>query len=159
MGKSDFADYLKSKYNACRITTLCSKDALRAVHNHSEEFGFPTVIIIDIARAIEKIDSIYPIIEQLRSKGATSGKYDSKALDFPICPIIFVFANVAPDITKLTRDRWNSMVASPLTTPLRASAPGISTRSTSIHPDHPDTKHLRKILLTISTQLPSQRFQ
>lgn len=105
MGKSSFAEYLKSQYNACILTTTNVKDAIHAVGNHIDKYGSPNIVIIDIARS-SKFAGIYAIIESLKGRNPTSGKYNSRILEFKKYPMIFIFSNSFPEIHELSLDRW-----------------------------------------------------
>jgi hypothetical protein len=105
MGKSRFAEFLSDTRNACIITTPNVKDGLHAVTEHVKRKGYPPVVIFDMARST-KIDGIYTIIESLKSRKATSGKYRSASLDFPFHPLVLIFSNAYPRIEALTLDRW-----------------------------------------------------
>lgn len=106
MGKSSISDYLREKKEACYLTTMNVNDALRVVTNFMRESGEPKIIIIDIARSVVISNSLYQLIEVLKGKNATSGKYDSKSLEFKRNPHIFVFSNERPVYDRMSMDRW-----------------------------------------------------
>jgi hypothetical protein len=106
MGKSAFANDLVSTRNACVITTTNTKDAICAVGEHMKKYGEPQVIILDIARST-KIGKVYEMIEVLKDRQATNGKYKSESLNFNRNPTFIVFSNEAPDTSRLSADRWS----------------------------------------------------
>jgi len=65
----------------------------------------PKIIIFGIPRQNEEYVS-YAVLEEVKDGIFFSGKYESGMVVFPT-PHIFVFANFAPDTSKLSADRWN----------------------------------------------------
>jgi hypothetical protein len=63
------------------------------------------LFIVDCPRSQQDYIN-YGAIEQIKNGLVFSGKYEGAQLVFN-CPHIFVFANVPPDESKMSLDRWN----------------------------------------------------
>lgn len=98
-GKSHITKYLTAHHNAIMINTGKQADILHA-YNHQP------IIIFDLPRTLEQNESIYTTMEVLKNGHYFSSKYESKSVLTEI-PHIIVFSNFLPDITKLSKDRWD----------------------------------------------------
>lgn len=72
-------------------------------------FYMRRIFILDLSRTMENFVS-YDSIEKLKNGFWFSGKYESKMILIPP-PIVIIFANFEPDVTKLSYDRWNIIKA------------------------------------------------
>lgn len=106
-GKTKLANMLVEHHNGCIITTGNVKDAFFAIESHIKKNNkSPTIIIFNITRALSEYSGIYTIIESLKDKMFTSGKYSSKTIKLDTNPTVLVMSNSEPDISKLSHDRW-----------------------------------------------------
>lgn len=64
----------------------------------------PKVCVFDFCRTSENFIS-YESIETIKNGIFFNGKYESSMIVFPV-PHVIIFANFAPDTTKLSIDRW-----------------------------------------------------
>jgi hypothetical protein len=62
------------------------------------------VFIVDCPRSMQDYIN-YGAIEQIKNGLIFSGKYEGAQLVFN-CPHVICFANVAPEIEKMSADRW-----------------------------------------------------
>lgn len=68
---------------------------------------YPVTIIIDLARSDKITANGYRTIEEIKNAIFFSGKYDSGMVASVNPPHIVVFANVAPKVKLMSRDRWD----------------------------------------------------
>ncbi|AJP36454.1 replication-associated protein [Avon-Heathcote Estuary associated circular virus 22] len=104
IGKSTLTTYM-GIHNLAKQIPFCNdyKDVLRMVCDMPTSGCF----IIDMPRAIrkEKLYQMYSAIETIKSGYAYDERYHFKDKYFD-CPCIWVFTNIIPDETLLSRDRW-----------------------------------------------------
>lgn len=100
VGKTALCRYLVIKYNA---TILCGKssDMFHALSKTKHK----KVIIIDVPRSTQDFIN-YGAIEQIKNGLIFSGKYEGCQMIFNH-PHVIVFANIPPDVDKMSFDRWN----------------------------------------------------
>lgn len=74
---------------------------------HAKEVRDPSPIFIDLPRAMnkERLNGIYTAVEQIKGGNLFDVRYHYKEWDID-SPQIWVFTNIKPDITMLSRDRW-----------------------------------------------------
>lgn len=97
-GKTSFSKYMAVKHKACILNSGKSSDVAYAINN-------PKIVIIDLSRSIEGHFN-YDILEQIKNGMVFSSKYESNTKMFNN-PHVVVFSNWAPDINKLSKDRWD----------------------------------------------------
>ncbi len=97
VGKTYFAKYLVCKYDAFYINGGKGIDIIHA-------YDLQKIVILDQTRTSEEYVN-YGIIEAFKNGMVFSPKYDSCTKVFEI-PHVLVFANFAPDLDKLSLDRW-----------------------------------------------------
>lgn len=104
-GKSFMAEYLDVMHGALVLQSMKRADMLHLISKHVVE-GLKTVIF-DMSRTSEEgaVNVVYDVIELLNNGQFSSGKYESTSLRFAR-PHVIVFANFAPDQSKLSEDRW-----------------------------------------------------
>jgi len=99
-GKSYISKYLQLTRDTYYITGGKQNDILYGYQGQQN-------VVIDLARTYaDNIEHIYTIIENLKNGQYLSTKYETKQKLFEI-PHIIVMANFKPDMTKLSKDRWN----------------------------------------------------
>jgi len=98
-GKSFMARYLVAFHGAVIYSNGKVADIAHAYNNEP-------VVIFDLARTQEdKLDAVYLAMENFKNGRIFSPKYDSRFKVFAV-PHVMVFANFAPDQSKLSADRW-----------------------------------------------------
>jgi hypothetical protein len=98
-GKSFMVDYLLANKGAIVFTH-------GKMHDIAHAYNYQKVVCFDLARTQEeKLDAVYMALECFKNGRMFSGKYESTTKTFEI-PHVIVFANFAPDKTKLSEDRW-----------------------------------------------------
>ena len=105
MGKTALAKYICTKYKALYVTGKAA-DIKYAVSNYLKENGNKIdVLVCDYVRSMEDYVS-YQALEELKNGIFFSPKYESGMVMYN-SPHVVVFANFAPDLAKLSADRWN----------------------------------------------------
>lgn len=103
-GKSFMAEYLDVMHDALVIQSMKKADMLHLI---SKRLTGLKVVVFDLSRTSEdgSVSVVYEVAELLKNGYVCSGKYDSASLRFAP-PHVVVFANFAPDESKLSADRW-----------------------------------------------------
>lgn len=109
LGKSFMARYLMATTNTLVLEAGKKYDLAHIVATTQP---FPSTIIFDLARTTapeegssHRLDSVYSLMESLKNGYLVSTKYNSTTIVFKI-PHVVVFANFAPDTSKMSADRW-----------------------------------------------------
>lgn len=100
-GKTALCKYLVHNYKAAYV----SGKANDIKHIIAELKEKPNIVLFDYPRSLESYVS-YQAIEEIKNGIFCSGKYESKTIVMN-SPHIIVFSNFIPDLTKLSKDRWN----------------------------------------------------
>lgn len=100
-GKTELAKHICLNYNAIYVNGKAS-DVKHAIVECKNK---PEIIIFGIPRSNEEYVS-YAALEEIKDGIFFSGKYESGMVIYPI-PHVIVLCNFAPDIKKLSEDRWN----------------------------------------------------
>lgn len=101
-GKTWLSKYCIATMNAIRFTNGKTKDIAYAYNNEP-------LVVFDFSRSNE--DRInYQILEDLKNGILFSCKYESRCKIFQP-PKIIVMSNFLPDLTKLSKDRWDLITA------------------------------------------------
>ncbi len=98
VGKTTFLKYLMRFQEAIPLEGKKSDCLYMAQMNESE------IYIMDLERSMESFVS-YASIEKVKNGCFMSGKYEGGIVDRN-CPHMVIFANFAPDKSKLSCDRW-----------------------------------------------------
>jgi len=98
MGKSCFSKYMAVQHHATVLNNGSFSDLAFAIPNN------PNIIIFDLPRTIEGRVN-YSAIEACKNGMIFSGKYESRMKIFNP-PHVVVFANFSPDLSAMSRDRW-----------------------------------------------------
>lgn len=98
-GKTTFCKYLSHHYKAVPLEGK-KNDVLYVAAEFESE-----IYLWDLERSMEEYVS-YASIEKIKNGYYTCGKYEGRPI-LRNCPHVIVFANFAPDLTKLSADRWN----------------------------------------------------
>lgn len=102
-GKSFLAKYIVLKHKAI-IADGKKDNVFNQVLTHIEAGLTPSHIILDIPRYNAGYEN-YGTLEQLKNGLIYSGKYEGGQCIFPP-PHVLVFANIPPDVTRMSEDRW-----------------------------------------------------
>lgn len=104
-GKSTLCTYM-GVFGLGKLLPFCNdyKDILRMTY----DVGVQKAYLIDIPRAIskERLFQFYGAIETIKSGYCYDDRYKFQDRYFD-CPNVFVFTNVLPDESLLSKDRWN----------------------------------------------------
>lgn len=98
-GKTTFAKYLTVKYKAVLVDGK-KNDILYVCANAPSD-----LYLMNLSRTTEHFVS-YDSIEKVKDGYYMSAKYESLMI-VRNCPHFIVFANFLPDVSKMSRDRWN----------------------------------------------------
>lgn len=106
VGKTTMAEYLHIYYGAI-ITGGSPSDMKYAVIRWKEiTKHYPPIIIVDVARNDRIERTSYKALETIKNGLFFSGKYESGMTHSVAKPIVLIFANVPPDISQFSSDRW-----------------------------------------------------
>lgn len=104
-GKSQFAKYLIWKFKAV-IVNGKQNDIFNGIKTYLEEKqDYMDVVIVDVPRVNSEY-ICYSSMEKIKDGLFYSGKYEGGQILLIPCHLI-VFANVPPDTSKMSMDRWN----------------------------------------------------
>lgn len=107
VGKSYLFKYLAMKYNAV-LASGKKADIFNQVctfMNEGKDDGlYPKLILLNISREAMRFVN-YSVIEDLKDGIIYSGKFEGGKCIWPR-PQVIVFANSAPDVSTLSKDRW-----------------------------------------------------
>lgn len=99
-GKSKFTKHLFLKFDGVQVCQGKAADVYHSINTNLK------ILIVDIPRAkLEYIRHIYTILEEVKNGMIFSGKYESQTKVFDP-PHVVVFANMPPDESQLSEDRW-----------------------------------------------------
>lgn len=104
IGKSIFAKYMKFHHDIPKITFGKTSDLLNLVSKQQNKPGY----IFDLSRTKSRdidMDDIYSAMENIKNGHFVNTKYEVEEI-LMLPPHIIVFANYAPDTSKLSKDRW-----------------------------------------------------
>lgn len=102
-GKTWMSRYLAVMQDALILQSMKKADMIHLISKQLSK-----IVVFDLSRTSEDgaVNVVYEVAELLKNGYICSGKYDSRSLAFAP-PHVFVFANFAPDRSKLSADRWN----------------------------------------------------
>lgn len=109
-GKTIFASKLKHELpNDVRYMTSLSgvRDSAQVIKGFVDEGWSGKILIINLPRTAEQIDSIYGPLEMLKDGEFTATKYQGGSVLLPHIPHVVVMANWGPKKQMLTWDRWD----------------------------------------------------
>jgi len=110
-GKTWFQKYIEIVYGERRVYggTLSSKADNVCYALSKEMLSFKDIFLFNIARSDSEMTvqpDAYAVIEGIKDGRYFSGKYSSAQLYFKTPNTVIVFANIAPDLKRLSFDRW-----------------------------------------------------
>lgn len=109
-GKGTFCRYLMCKVAGTIVLDHGkAADLFTAVADYVDKFGAPNVVVFDLARAVPRglpQDDLYVAIEKIKDGCFIAPKHHSRVVAYAP-PHVVVMANHAPDLTKLSKDRWD----------------------------------------------------
>jgi len=103
-GKSAIAKLLKDQYGALMLAERAVDIKHRVAKHIATRKEPPRCVIFNLPRA-SKNHVDFSGLEDVKDGNIASTKYEGAEHTFPP-PHVFVFANYAPDKSKLTKDRW-----------------------------------------------------
>ena len=105
LGKTTFCKYLTVKHGAIPLSGK-GADVRNGVCTYLKDKGeTPELCVFPIPRSFSSEYVSYEAIENIKDMYFYSGKYEGGAVCGP-CPHLFVFANFAPDESRMSADRW-----------------------------------------------------
>lgn len=105
VGKSALCKYLAVHYDALCVSGR-GGDVKYAVMKYIEDKGYdPEIILYDIPRFNQDYIN-FEALESIKNGLFFSNKYESKQIIMN-CPHIICFSNQPPDISMMSKDRWN----------------------------------------------------
>lgn len=105
IGKSTFCKYLCVKYNALLLSGKSSDMKFAIASWIKDNINYPKIILIDIPRTFDLEYLSYEGIECIKNGLFFNGKYES-GMVVGNSPHVVIFANVHPDTTEMSADRW-----------------------------------------------------
>lgn len=108
MGKTTFARHIYREYDYACINGGKAADMKNCIAEFMEvnDNYTPEIVIMNIPKSFDKEYLSYHGIEECKDMFFHSGKYKGKMVDGNP-PHFFIFANVEPDLAKMTDNRWN----------------------------------------------------
>lgn len=100
-GKTEMARYLSAEHGACLLNHGKTADNAHKIPAD----GSVKIILFDFTRRVEEHVQ-YGFIEECKNGIIHSNKYNSMVKSFPV-PHVIVFANWSPDLSALSKDRWD----------------------------------------------------
>lgn len=105
-GKTDIAKYYCSMNRKTSIFVCgAAKDIKCGICKHFEKNSKLNVVLFGLTRSVEDFVS-YQAIEEVKDGIFFSGKYESGMMIYEN-PHVVILANFAPDLSKLSADRWD----------------------------------------------------
>lgn len=105
IGKTTFSKYLTAKHGALPLSGR-GHDCRNGIAKYYENNGVhPEILVFPIPMSYNSEYLSYEAIETCKDMYFYSGKYEGAPICGP-CPHLFVFANFAPDESKMAIDRW-----------------------------------------------------
>lgn len=98
-GKTTFCKYLSHKFGAVPLEGKKNDILYCAAIFESD------IYVWDLERSMEEYVS-YGALEKIKNGYFMCSKYESKPV-IRNCPHVFVFANFEPDVSRLSKDKWN----------------------------------------------------
>lgn len=103
-GKTQMAKYLAINHKALIIGGKASDIANGLKNYHTEHECYPDVVLMNLSRDVKSLS--YKGLEQIKDGLVVNTKYECSQHIFN-SPHLIVFANIKPDTSKLSKDRWN----------------------------------------------------
>ena len=99
-GKSWFCDYCLAKFGFDDVIVLDNGRTVDLTYLYNGQW----MVFFDVARSAGNIN--YEVVEKVKNGRMISAKYETQLKIFKRPIIVVIFSNVKPDITQLSRDRW-----------------------------------------------------
>lgn len=104
-GKTTFCKYLTINYNAICLHGKGSDIRNGVLDYYNKNNRYPNLCVFPIPRSYNEEYLSYEGLENIKDMYFYSGKYEGGMVCGP-CPFLFVFANVPPDLSMCSMDRW-----------------------------------------------------
>lgn len=113
-GKSFMANHMYMYHNAFITTSTSARDIATVLDKTISSKGPKgiKIAVFNLSRA-SNVKEVYTALEQMKDGFMCSEKYIGRAMKFEV-PHVVVFANTLPCVYKLSLDRWNIRIVSPL---------------------------------------------
>ena len=109
-GKSWLQSYIQSLYGYARTVRLDFKSKVNDIYCAISKRPLATTdifLINDPRSAPTNAIPCYSVLEAIKDGIAINGKYQSEVVRFKTPNVVIVFSNNSPDVSQLSRDRWN----------------------------------------------------
>ena len=109
IGKSWFQNYVEAYFGYQRVFRSDLRIKHRDTCNILKNRGLTTIYIFlfnDSRSTKGEEMNIYRVLEDIKDGAATASKYDNKIIKFKIPNVVMVFSNRQPDLSSLSKDRW-----------------------------------------------------
>jgi hypothetical protein len=104
-GKSYLSKHMGKYQKAFVCTTTKIYHAATGLANHVNRHGDPSIVLINFTRETNPT-GIYNCLESMKDGMVFVQKYQSDMMYFE-SPHVIIFANFAPDVSKMSSDRWD----------------------------------------------------
>ncbi len=109
IGKSWFQNYVEAYFGYQRVFRSDLRIKHRDTCNILKNRGLTTIdiFLFNDSRSTKGEEmNIYRVLEDIKDGAATASKYDNKIIKFKTPNIVMVFSNRQPDLSSLSKDRW-----------------------------------------------------
>lgn len=105
MGKTTFAKYLVKHHDAIILGGKAADCRNGVVTYITSTRQYPKLVVINIPKSFNSEYLSYEALENIKDMLFYSGKYEGGQVCGPPCHLV-VFANIPPNETKMSEDRW-----------------------------------------------------
>ena len=109
VGKSWFQNYVEAYFGYRRVFRSDLRIKHRDTCNLLKNRGLTAIdiFLFNDSRSTKGEEmNIYRVLEDIKDGAATSSKYDNKIIKFKTPNVVMVFSNRQPDLSSLSKDRW-----------------------------------------------------
>lgn len=103
-GKTSMCKHLVLRHDACYVAGKGENVKYLVANWIAKRGAHPKLIVINLTRTLENFVN-YGVIEEIKDGLFVSSKYKTESIIMN-SPKIMIFANFAPDMSKMTVDRW-----------------------------------------------------
>ena len=109
IGKSWFQNYVEAYFGHQRVFRSDLRIKHRDTCNILKNRGLTAIdiFLFNDSRSTKGEEmNIYRVLEDIKDGAATTSKYDNKIIKFKTPNVVMVFSNRQPDLSSLSKDRW-----------------------------------------------------